>query len=57
MPPTKQITSDSIKNCFAFLPLVGSAIGILALYFYDIDEKKIKENSAKLAELNANKTK
>jgi len=48
---------DSIKNCFAFLPLVGSAIGILALYFYDIDEKKIKENSAKLAELNANKTK
>lgn len=35
---------SSIKNIYSLLPLIGAAIAIVALFFYTIDEKKIKEN-------------
>lgn len=50
-----EATLGSLKTYFSVLPLVGSAIGIIALCFYNIDEKKIQENSAKLAAMKANK--
>lgn len=46
-------TQETLKNIFALVPLVGSALGIGALLFYSIDEKKIQENSRKLAEMKA----
>ncbi|MBO4333585.1 MAG: MFS transporter [Paludibacteraceae bacterium] len=39
-------TIGSLKFIFAALPLLGSAIGIAALFFYKIDEDLIKKNSA-----------
>lgn len=50
-------TREAVRSVFVFIPLIGAALGLVSLYFYDIDEQKIKENSAKLAEMNANKTK
>lgn len=44
-------TKDAILMIFAWFPLVGSFIAIIALCFYNINEKKIADNSAKLAEL------
>lgn len=44
-------TQETVKYVFALVPLVGAALGIIALFFYDIDEKKIQENSRKLAEM------
>lgn len=44
-------TQETVKNVFAFVPLVGAAMGIIALYFYDIDETKIKANSERLAKM------
>ncbi len=46
---------SSIKNIYSLLPLLGAVIAIIALFFYDIDEAKIQENSRKLAEMKANK--
>jgi Na+/melibiose symporter-like transporter len=46
---------ESVKNIFVFIPLIGAALGALAVFFYDIDEKKIAENSRKLAEMKAAK--
>ncbi len=37
---------SSIKNIYSLLPLVGSGIAIVALFFYTIDEETIKRNSA-----------
>lgn len=45
---------DSVKDIFAIVPLVGAALGVVALVFYTIDNKKIEENSKKLAEMKAN---
>lgn len=45
---------DSVKTIFVIVPLVGAALGVLALIFYTIDNKKIEENSRKLAEMKAN---
>ena len=42
----KEETIGSLKFIFAALPLLGSAIGIAALFFYKIDEDLIKKNSA-----------
>ncbi|MCQ2199006.1 MAG: MFS transporter [Paludibacteraceae bacterium] len=52
------ITSDikeSVKVIFVLVPLIGAALGVLALVFYTIDNKKIEENAKKLAEMKANK--
>ncbi len=46
-------TISSLKTYFAVLPLIGSVIGIGALLFYTIDEKKIQENSRILEEMKA----
>ena len=46
--------ADSVKILFSLFPLIGSVIGVGALLFYTIDEKKIAENSAKLAEMKKN---
>jgi GPH family glycoside/pentoside/hexuronide:cation symporter len=43
-----QLAADiisSIKNIYSLLPLVGSIIAIIALFFYKIDEDMIKRNS------------
>lgn len=45
---------ESVKNVFVLVPLFGAALGALAVFFYDIDEKKIAENSKKLAEMKKN---
>jgi GPH family glycoside/pentoside/hexuronide:cation symporter len=45
---------ESVKTIFVFVPLFGAALGALAVFFYDIDEKKIAENSKKLAEMKNN---
>ncbi|MCR5247234.1 MAG: MFS transporter [Paludibacteraceae bacterium] len=47
-------TQETVKNIFALVPLAGSILGIVALLFYNINEKKIVENSKKLAEMKAN---
>ncbi|MBR0503744.1 MAG: MFS transporter [Paludibacteraceae bacterium] len=46
---------ESIKTIFVIIPLIGAALGILALIFYTIDNEKIAENSRKLAEMKAAK--
>ena len=46
-------TISSLKTYFSVLPLIGSVIGIGALLFYTIDEKKIQENSRILEEMKA----
>lgn len=46
-------TIGSLNKIFALLPLVGAAIGIAALSFYNIDEKKIQENARILEERRA----
>lgn len=43
----------NLKDVFSLVPLVGAAIGIGALFFYTIDEKKIAENAKKLADMKA----
>lgn len=48
---------DSVKTIFVIVPLIGAALGILALIFYTIDNAKIEENSRKLAEMKAAKEK
>jgi GPH family glycoside/pentoside/hexuronide:cation symporter len=45
----------AILMIFALVPLIGSVIAVIALFFYDIDEKMIQENSAKLAAMKAEK--
>ena len=45
---------DSVKTIFVIVPLVGAALGIHALIFYTINNKKIEENSRKLAQMKAN---
>ena len=47
---------ESIKTIFVIIPLIGAALGILALIFYTIDNEKIAENSRKLAEMKAAKS-
>jgi len=51
--------TDSVRHTilmiFALVPLIGSVIAVIALFFYDIDEKMIQENSAKLAAMKAEK--
>lgn len=44
---------DSVKTIFVIVPLIGAALGVIALMFYTIDNKKIAENSRKLAEMKA----
>jgi GPH family glycoside/pentoside/hexuronide:cation symporter len=48
-------TQEAILYIFALVPLVGSIVAVIALVFYNIDEKMIQENSAKLAKLKAEK--
>lgn len=48
-------TRHAILVIFALFPLVGSVTAIIALLFYKIDEKMIRENSEKLAQLRAEK--
>lgn len=48
-------TKEMVKYVFALVPLVGAVLGVLALFFYNINEEKIIENSAKLAELKKGK--
>lgn len=53
-----QLSEDTIgalREYFALLPLIGSAIGVTALFFYTIDEKKIAENSRILEEMKEEK--
>ena len=45
-----QDTVSSLNKIFALLPLVGAVIGILALFFYNIDEEKIVKNAKILEE-------
>jgi GPH family glycoside/pentoside/hexuronide:cation symporter len=51
--------TDSVRHTilivFALVPLVGAIIAVTALFFYDIDEKMIQKNSAKLAAMKAEK--
>ncbi|MBQ0156125.1 MAG: MFS transporter [Bacteroidales bacterium] len=42
---------DSVKTIFVLIPLIGSVIGIVALIFYTIDQKKIEENTKALAQM------
>lgn len=46
---------SSLGSMFALLPLVGAVIGVVCLLCYDIDEKKIAENSKELARRKAEK--
>lgn len=39
-------TKAGILNVFAWLPLLGSVIGVVALCFYTLDEDVVKENAA-----------
>lgn len=48
-------TRHAVLIIFALFPLIGSVIGIIALFFYNIDEKTIQKNSAKLAAMKAEK--
>ena len=48
-------TQHSLVKIFAFLPIIASIIAVIALFFYDLDEKLIQENSAKLAAMKAEK--
>jgi GPH family glycoside/pentoside/hexuronide:cation symporter len=48
-------TQQSLVKIFAFLPIVASAIAVVALFFYNIDEKTIQENSDKLVAMKAEK--
>jgi GPH family glycoside/pentoside/hexuronide:cation symporter len=48
-------TRHAILIVFALFPLVGSVIAVIALLFYNITEKMIQENSAKLAAMKAEK--
>jgi GPH family glycoside/pentoside/hexuronide:cation symporter len=43
----------AILMIFALVPLIGSVIAIIALFFYDLDEKTVQENSVKLAAMKA----
>ena len=45
-----QDTVSSLNKIFALLPLIGAVIGILALFFYNIDEAKIEKNAKILEE-------
>lgn len=47
---------DSVKTIFVIIPLIGAALGVLSLIFYNIDNEKIAENSRKLAEMKAAKS-
>ncbi len=46
---------QSILLIFALFPLIGSVIAVIALFFYNIDEKMIQENSAILAKMKEEK--
>lgn len=41
-------TRRAILAIFALLPLIGSVTALIALFFYNINEKMIQENAAKL---------
>ena len=49
--------AESVRHAilviFALFPLVGSITAVIALFYYNIDEKMIRENSAKLAAMKA----
>jgi Na+/melibiose symporter-like transporter len=38
---------------FAWLPLLGSILGVIALYFYNLDEATVEANAQKLIEMKA----
>ncbi len=48
-------TQHIFVQIFAFLPIAAAVIAVIALFFYNIDEKMIRENSAKLAAMKAEK--
>ena len=48
-------TQETFIKIFAFLPIIASVIAIIALFFYNIDEKMVEENSARLAAMKAEK--
>jgi GPH family glycoside/pentoside/hexuronide:cation symporter len=48
-------TQETFIQIFAFLPIAASVIAVIALFFYNIDEKMVEENSAKLAAMKAEK--
>jgi GPH family glycoside/pentoside/hexuronide:cation symporter len=43
-----QSTKNGIVHIFAWLPLIASALGIIALIFYRLDSKTVAENAQKL---------
>jgi GPH family glycoside/pentoside/hexuronide:cation symporter len=46
-----QSTKNAIAQLFAWLPLIASVLGIIALIFYKLDSKTIEENARKLEEM------
>lgn len=48
-------TRHTVLVIFALFPLIGAVVAVGALCFYKIDEKMIRENSEKLAQMKAEK--
>ena len=48
-------TRHAVLVIYALFPLIGSVIAVAALFFYNIDEKMIQENSAILAKMKEEK--
>ena len=46
-------TKTGILSVFAWLPLLGSILGVIALYFYNLDEATVEANAQKLIEMKA----
>jgi len=53
-PVTAQ-TENGVRVLFALMPAIWSAIAVVALFFYQLDEKKVIEINLKLADLKASK--
>jgi Na+/melibiose symporter-like transporter len=50
-----ETTRNSIAQIFAWTPLIASVLGIIALLFYQLDNKTVEENARKLEEMKKNK--
>lgn len=53
--PATANTEQGIKVLFGFMPAIWSAIGAIALIFYKLDEKKVKDINGDLERMKENK--
>jgi len=53
--PATAETEQGVKILFAIMPAFWSVIAVIALFFYDLDEKKVVDINKELAEMKVNK--